>query len=134
MDDATGVGGPQGAQQVAAQPHRFLLRQRPALQPLRHRIPRDVVHHVVEQTVDLTGAVHRYDVGVAEAGQDTGFTQEPLGGGRGGELGPQDLDGPVALERHVAGEEDGAHTAGTELALDFVLRGQCGPQTLEKRT
>ena len=44
----------------------------------------------------------------------------------GGEFGPQDLDGDLAVVLEVVGEIDRGHAAGAELALDAVAVGQGG--------
>ena len=49
-----------------------------------------------------------------------------------GELGVHRLDGDSAVERGVGGEEDDAHPAATELALEPVLRFQHGLERVEQ--
>ncbi len=59
-----------------------------------------------------------------EAGGDLDFREEAFGTERGGELGPQDLDGDVAIVLEVLREIDRGHAARAELPLDAVAVGQ----------
>ena len=68
-----------------------------------------------------------------EVGGGLDLDQEPLGPDHGGELGPQDLEGDLAIVLEVLGEIDGGHAAGTQLALDAVAIGQCSGEAVEGR-
>ena len=62
----------------------------------------------------------RNDVRLLELGGELDLARETLGRDAGGEVGAQDLHNDVALERRIAGEEEAAHPAATELALEGV--------------
>ena len=68
-----------------------------ALQPVAQRLALDEGHDVVEEAVRLAGVVERDDVRVREAGGDFDLEEEALGAERSGKLGPQHLDGHVAV-------------------------------------
>ena len=59
-----------------------------------------------------------------ERGGEVDLAQEPLAAERLGEVVVEDLDGDVAVVLEVAGEVDGRHAAGAELALDAVVGGE----------
>jgi len=60
------------------------------------------------------------------------FLHEPLGAEDGGELGPEDLDGDLAVVLEVLGQVDRGHAAAANLALDRVVVGEGGPQPPEE--
>ena len=60
---------------------------------------------------------------MGERGGEVDLAQEPLAAERLGEVRVEDLDGDVAVVLEVAGEVDGRHAAGAELALDAIVRG-----------
>ena len=55
-----------------------------------------------------------------QVGGDPDLGEEALGAEHGGELGPQDLEGDLAVVLAVVGEVDGGHAAAAELAFDGV--------------
>ncbi len=59
---------------------------------------------------------------------------EPLGAEHGGEFGPEDLVGDVAVVLDVVGGIDRCHDALTDLALDPVPVRQRGGEALDSRT
>ena len=63
-----------------------------------------------------------------QVGRGPDLAEEPLGADHGGELGPQDLDGDLAVVPQVLGEVNGGHAALAELALDPIAVGQRGGQ------
>jgi hypothetical protein len=73
-------------------------------------------HYEVREPVRLARGEQRNDVRLLEPGGELDFARETLGG----EVGAQDLHNDVALERRIAGKEDAAHPAATELALEGV--------------
>jgi len=56
---------------------------------------------------------------------------EPLGAEHGGQLGPQHLEGHLAIVAEVLGEVDGGHAAGAQLALDAVAVGEGSAEALD---
>ncbi len=52
------------------------------------------------------------------------LAEEPLAAQRLGQVGVEDLDGDVAIVLEVAGEVDGRHATGAELAVDAAVGGQ----------
>ncbi len=88
-------------------------------------------HHEVEKRVCLTGVMERQDLGMLEVGGDFDLFQEPLGTEDGGELGPEDLEGDLAVMFEVLGEIDGRHPAVAQLPLDTVAGRERGREAFE---
>ena len=65
-----------------------------------------------------------------QVGDGLDLAEEPLGADDGREVGPEDLDGDLALVAEVAGEVDGGHAALAQLALDAVAVGEGRPESL----
>ncbi len=92
------------------------------LQHVLERRPRDVLHHEVVEAAFALDAVDRDDVRVVELGGGLGLLLEPahdlivLG-----DVGRQQLDRDLALEREIVREEHRAHPALAEHPLDLVL-------------
>ena len=63
-----------------------------------------------------------------ELGRELDLAEEALGAERGGELGPEHLEGDQALVPQVAREIDRGHAALPELALDGVAAGEGGSE------
>ena len=61
-----------------------------------------------------------------QVGGGPDLAEKPLGADHRRELGPQDLDGDLAVVPQVLGEVDGGHAALAELALDPVAVGERG--------
>ena len=59
-----------------------------------------------------------------QVGGGLDFAEEPLGADDGGQLGPQDLDGDLAVVLEVLRQVDGGHAARAELALEAVAVGE----------
>ena len=66
-----------------------------------------------------------------EAGGDADLAEEPVRTERGGEFGPEDLDGDLPLVLEVPGQEDGRHPALADLALEGVPVSQGGGQQVD---
>jgi hypothetical protein len=66
------------------------------------------------------------DVRVPQPGGDPDLLEESLRSERGGQLGPQDLEGDGPVVPQVVGEVYRGHAAAAELALDAVAIGQGG--------
>ncbi len=85
-----------------------------------------VRHHVVEEARGFAGIVEGEDVGMLEPGGDLDLAEEALGAQRGGQLGPENLDGDFSAVAEVGGQVDHGHAALTQLALQRVAVGQRG--------
>jgi hypothetical protein len=66
-----------------------------------------------------------------ECGGDLDLAQEALGAERGGEVGPENLDGHLALVTHVEREVHGGHATAANLALDLVAAAEGRAEALE---
>jgi hypothetical protein len=98
----------------------------PVGEPGPERLTLDVRHDVVEEPARFTRVVQREDVGMLELGRELDLAEEALGAERGGELGPEHLEGDQSLVPEVPREVNGGHAALPELALDGVAAGQRG--------
>ena len=67
-----------------------------------------------------------------EVGGGLDLREEPLRAEHGGQLGPEHLDGDLAVVLEVVGQVDGGHAALAQLALDLVGIGQGGLQATEE--
>jgi hypothetical protein len=92
-----------------------------AIQALAKRLACHVRHDVVEQSSARSSGKHRQDVRVLQASRDERFTMKPCGAYLARRLGRKQLDHHLALERRLGREEQAAHTAGRQLALDDVV-------------
>jgi hypothetical protein len=63
-------------------------------------------------------------VGVSQVGRDLDLPNEAFGAEARGKLGPEDLDGNVAVMLQVLGEIDGGHTAAPDLPFDLITVGK----------
>jgi hypothetical protein len=59
-----------------------------------------------------------------QVGGDADFAKEPLRAQRGGELGPDDLDGDLAIVLEVVSQEHDRHSTTPELPVERVLTSQ----------
>ncbi len=57
--------------------------------------------------------------------------EKPIGAEHGRELGPEHLEGDLAVVLHVAREVDRGHPTGAELPLEAVAVGQARAEPLE---
>ena len=96
------------------------------VEPVPQVVAVHVRHHVVEEARGFAGIVEGEDVGMLEPGGDLDLAEEPLGAERGGELGPENLDGDFSAVPEVGGQVDHGHAALTQLALQRVAVGQRG--------
>ena len=125
MYDAVLVGVTEGGSDLVSEAHHFLHREFPlAIQPLAQRLPLDVGHHVVEETVGFAGVVERQDVGMREVCCDLDLTHEALDAEARGEFRAKNLDCYLAPMLEVLGEIDGCHPARTEFPFDGVAVGE----------
>lgn len=84
------------------------------------RFPFDEGHHVVEQVTRGAGGEQRHHVRVLEAGREQDLPLEPVHAHAGRHLRWEHLDDDLPAESGLLGEEDVAHPAPAELALDAV--------------
>ena len=70
--------------------------------------------------------------GMLEPRREPHFPLEPLGGEHLGHFGRQHLEDDAPAERGLLGEEDVAHAAAAELALDAVLSGEARAKPVEQ--
>jgi hypothetical protein len=122
VHDAGAVRVGERARDVARDAHRVRHRQ-PALarEPRAEALTLDERHRVEEHAaVELTRGEERDDVRVLEPRREADLALEPLGGERLGEVGVEHLHHHLAPERRLVGDEDAAHPAAAELALDGV--------------
>ena len=108
-------------------------REGPALEVRGQCLAGDVVHGEVQETIGFAAPMHPDHVGVTQPGCMAGLAEEPLGRDGRGQLGLEDLDGDGTVEPRVPAEEDDAHTAASDLALDGDPRSQRRTQTFEHR-
>ena len=81
----------------------------------------DPLHGVVAEAADLADVEDRHDVRVVQPGGGAGFVQEPPAGRRVGRgVDAQHLERHRAVETHVHGLVDRAHSAAAELAHHAV--------------
>ena len=59
-----------------------------------------------------------------QVGRDLDLAEEPLGPERGGEVGPENLQGHLAVMPHIFGQVDRGHPALTKLTLDGIAAGE----------
>ena len=99
-------------------------------EPLPERAALHVGHDVEEEPAGLAGVVDRKDVRVGETGGELDLAEEPLGADRGREVGPEDLEGDLAVVAEVLGQEHDGHAALAELALEVVAAGEAAVELL----
>ena len=76
MDDAVLVRGVEGLGDLRRDVERLRQRQRPFQQPVRERLPGQVLHDEVGRTVMRPDVVERADVGVIQGGDRAGLALE----------------------------------------------------------
>jgi hypothetical protein len=127
VHDAARVRALQGGEHVAQDAQGGLVGDRPEGEPRPQRLPLHERHRVVRQPVGhRPSGEHRDDVRVLEPGGEADLTREALGGEPFGQLGGEHLDDDLTPERLVARDEDAAHAAAPELALQGVGRAEGG--------
>ncbi len=94
-----------------------------ALEHVQQRSPAQELHDDVEAAVgQLPGQEHPHHVGMVERGRDAGLAFEaPHGVAVVGQLGVEDLDGDVAVERGLPRAVHRSHPAGPDLLLELEL-------------
>ncbi len=121
VHDAVGVCVGERVAHVAQDAHRVAHGQLTLVDDAgAQRLARDVRHDVVEQVTLRTGGEQRDDMGMLQRGGQPDLTLEPLGAHARRQLGREHLHHHLPAEPYFLGEEDAAHAAAAELALDTV--------------
>ncbi len=90
-------------------------RQRPSLRnPCRQRVALNQRHHDVGTVTIVAGLEDGADVRVIEPGRGLGFDQQAPVGVRIQHIGPDPLDGDLAVESRVLGDEHFPHPASAK--------------------
>ena len=101
---------------------------------LDNRVERSPIHELhdeIEQFFGLFDRVNRNDMGMIERGCRSGLELEPLYHTvTKQECRQHDLDGHLAIQLYVMREEDGGHSAGSQLGKDLVLPQRSRAQSL----
>ena len=84
------------------------------------RFALDERHRVEREPVRLAGGEHRDDVRLLEAGDRSDLALEPLGAQPLRQVRRQHFYHDLSLEPHLFGDEDAAHAAAPELALQSI--------------
>ena len=122
MHDAAFVGGLEAERDLAGDAHRFVHRERPALQEDGQVFAGDVFHGQEARTLGLLVAVDRGDVGMLQARQGDGFTLETRGTFRvTGNLEGKDLESDLAAEMVVPGPVHLSHAPFADLGQDLIV-------------
>ncbi len=110
---------------LAGQTGGLLWRQRPAGQPLGQAIPFDEAHRVVMTALVLAELENRHDARMLQLGGGRGLGVEAFDVLRAGETAAEDhLQGHHAVEPDLAGLEDDAHAAASDLLDQLVVAEQ----------
>jgi hypothetical protein len=132
VDHTVAMGVAERVGHVSQDPDRFGNRQ---LTLARESGPEgltlDQRHGVVQQSVRVAGGEQRHDVGMLERGGQLDLAAEPVGAQGGGEIRRQDLDHDLPAEDGLLGQEDPAHAAAAQLALDQVAPGEGGAESID---
>ena len=134
MDDVLPVRAVQGFGHLDAIRHGLVERNLFAREPLRQRLPFDILHDQEVNRALLPDIVQRTDIGVIQLRDDPGLALESLTKLRVVcERGLQDLDGNRAIEAGVTGPVDLSHAAGTDEGLDLIrAEASAGIQQLRR--
>jgi len=104
-----------------------------ASEPLRQRLPVDVIHDVEREAVPFVSDVDRHHVDVRNLGMETGLPKEPLRTSCCRQLRLEDLDCDQAIQPGVSSQKNVRHAAGRDLTVDGVLRGESSTHALQQR-
>lgn len=96
------------------------------------RLPFDVGHREIRQSIGVAGRQQRDDVGLLQACGNPYLPLEALGTDTGGKLRREHLDDNLASETGFLGEKDARHAASPELPLEYVGRPEGRLQLLAK--
>jgi len=125
VHEAVVVGVGQRVGHLAEESHRLSGRQLAAPgEPGTQGLALDERHRVVQEVAGLAGGEQRDDVGMGEPGREADLLAEAIGADRVRQLGGQELDDHLAVERGLGGEEDARHPAAAQLALDRMRAAQ----------
>jgi hypothetical protein len=103
------------------------------VETLAERLPLDVGHHVIEETIDFARVVQRQNVRMIQSRGSLDLAQKAIGPQRSGKLGMQDLQRNETLVLAILREVDGSHAAAAELAVDGVCLGEGGAKAFERK-
>ena len=110
VHQARGVRGGQAAPGIAHDGDDVTPRAR-RLEPALERLPLDVLHGDERLVVDGADVVHRHDVGMRQPRQRLRLAHQALLALAAEEAEAQQLEGDLAIELRIVGEEDHAHAA-----------------------
>jgi len=106
------VGERQRVHHLAHYSHRLRDRQFAFLvDPVPQRLPLDVGHDVIKETVGFSRIEQGQDVGMIEIGGDADFAEKSFGPERRRQVGAQYLHRDLTIVSHVLGQVDGGHAA-----------------------
>ena len=74
----------------------------------------------------LSGTLYLLSAGLVLLGGYLDLTEEPFRAESGGKVGPEHLDGHLAMMLEILGQVDGCHAAATDLAVNTVTVGEGG--------
>ena len=97
-----------------------MIGERSAREARAQRLALDERHRVERQAVRVARREHRNDVRLLQRGDRPDLALEALDADALRELGRQHLDDDLPLEPRLFGDEDAAHAAAAELALEAV--------------
>ena len=103
-----------------------------ALQPLAQRFARDERHHVEHEPVSNPSRYDRQNVRMLQMRRDFALALEPRRHHVAGELGRQNLDDDLAVEREIRGEEQSAHAPALQLFVHAIAVGEDLSQMFEQ--
>ena len=133
VDHAVAVSITQGVGHLAGDLQRVREGELPfAPQAVPQRLPLDVGHHVVEQSLGFPRVVEREDVRMRELSGDGDFLKEASCAEAEGEVRLEDLQGDFATVLHVFGEQHDGHATAAQFALDAITAAQAGAQPVHE--
>ena len=118
---------------LAQESHRLVHRQLALARQLRAEgLAFDERHHVPQEVARRVRAQQRYHVRVLKPGSELDLATEAVLVDTRRHLRRQDLDDHPPRQLHVLGQEDAAHAAPTQFALDAEVWSQCFRQPLRE--
>ena len=105
-----------------------------ARQPVPQRLPRHERHDVEQQVVSRAGRQDGEDVGMLQVRGELDLLLEPRGAHFARELGWEQLDDNLAVQRRLGREEQATHAAAAQLLLDPVRVAERGLEASQQVT
>src|SRR5688572_25914812 len=96
------------------------------------RLTLDEGHRVIEEPFGITGRQQWDDVRVLQLRGELDLATESVAVDAGSEVGGEDFDDDLAVERPFRGDKHAAHPAATQFALDLVGGAKGRPQRVEQ--